>query len=126
MVKRRQIQPGDHGFRAPEPQDVHGLAAVAHNGNVIGHRQHRHGIPGDAVELPVGGGNLLHPAAELHGNGILGALDLPGIAVFQPAVRLLGLIAAHNLLPEQAEPIPDAHADPGNPQMRHGIQEAGR
>ena len=65
-------------------------------------------------------------AAKLHRNGILRALDLPWIAVFQPAVRLFGLIPTDDLLPKQAEAIANAHAHTGDAQMGHRIQKTGR
>ena len=125
-VEGGQIQLFHHRLGAPQPEHVDGLAAVAHDGHLIGHRHDGLGALGEEVGLAVRTDLTLHIAAEPDGDGLVGFLRLPGIAVLQPAVRLLGLVAVDDLLTEQAEPVADAHAHAGNAQIGHGVQEAGR
>ena len=124
-VKGRQIQPLHHRLRAPELEHVDGLAAVAHDGDLIGHRQDGLGPLDGKPGLPVFSHGLLHIAAELDLHGVVRLFLLPGIAVLQPGIGLLGLVAADDPLAEQAEPVPDAHTHAGNAEIGHGIQKAG-
>ena len=125
VVKGGQIQFFHHRFCAPEPEDVDGFSAVAHDGYVIGHRQNGLSVLGHIALLTVLVRNPIHISAKLDGNGLVGLLGFPGVAIFQPAVGLLRLVAIDDPLPEQSEPIADPHAHAGDAQIGHGIQETG-
>ena len=75
---------------------------------------------------PFGGAVVLavfHMAAEAHAVGHLGPLELPGVAMREPVVGHLHLLAAHDGLAEHAVFIPDAVAEAGHAQRGHGVEE---
>ena len=113
---------GQHG--APGAQAVHDLAVVAHDGQVIGHGDDVLRVLEGDVVLPVH--PLLHEtAAEVDRHGVPLGRDLPGVAVGQPLVRHLHLLAVYDALAEEAVLVADGAADGGEVQGRHGVQEAG-
>jgi len=67
----------------------------------------------------------LYPALELHFERKLRVRDLPGIAVLQPFLGLLDLVAVFDVLFENPEIISKAIADCGKIQGGNRIQEAG-
>jgi hypothetical protein len=75
---------------------------------------------------PVGAKTVvLHAPAEADAIGALGAQDVPGIGLVEPAVGLLDLPAVGDLLAEHAVFIADAVADAGQPDAGRGVEEAG-
>ena len=108
----------------PHAQGVHRLRVIAHNGHVVGHGFHRVVILVDKLGLAVLRG-LFHVTAEVHLAGVLHHGHFPGIAVGQPAVRQLHLLAVHNLLAEQAVFVADGAAHGRQVQAGQAVQEAG-
>ena len=87
--------------RAPHAQGIDGVAIITGDRHIVGHRQHGLIILGDKVGAAV----LLHGlyiAAEVHLHRILRVGHLPDIAVIQPVIGHLYLLAIHNALAEQA------------------------
>ena len=109
-----------HRPRAPQPQRVDGGIVVARHQQVVGHGD-------DALRrMPYGAViAMLDVAAEADGEGRLGALQLPHIAVGQPVVRLLHLPAVGDLLAEHAVLVADAVAETDDIATGHRFQEAG-
>jgi hypothetical protein len=62
--------------------------------------------------------------AELNGLNVFWTLHLPRITVLEPAVRLLDLIAADDLLAENAVVVPETVAETGEIESRHRIEIA--
>ena len=94
---------------APHAQGVHGIAVIASHGHIIGH-----GFHGVVIMMDEGHPAVLflgfNPAAEMHLALILHGRHFPDVAVFQPVVRHLHLLAADNPLAEQAVLIADGAA----------------
>ena len=97
---------------------------VADDGQVVGDALHLLGAfpdpPGTSPVL-----HVLHAAAELHGLRVLGAGEFPRIAVLEPVVRLLHLLAVHDALAEDAVVVPEAVAHAGEVEGGHRVEEAG-
>ncbi len=112
--------------RGPETQEVHGLGAVARDGNVVGHaedlfRVHPAGTIAAAVVKDV-----FDPTVELHLLGVFGAADFPRRAEDHPVVGMLDLVAVDELLLEEAELVVDAVADRRVVERGERIEETGR
>jgi hypothetical protein len=105
---------------APQPQRVDRGMVVPGHKRVVGHGKDILGLH------PVGAKTVvLHAPAEADAIGALGAQDLPGIGLVEPAVRLLDLPAVGDLLAEHAVFIADAVADAGQPDAGGGVEKAG-
>ena len=109
---------------APEAQLVHGLAAKADNGHVIGHGA-------DDLAALLGKPELarlvlvaddLRAKADLHGAGVLAGL--PREAVGQPVVGALHLAAALDVLAEETVAVAHAVAVARDALVGHGVEEA--
>src|SRR5204863_4729777 len=112
--------------RAPEPQRVHGVAAIPGDGSVVRHAHHLLATgPADA-QAAVVIGVVLDMAAKPDWNAVFRARDLPGVAEAEPLVRLLHLPPALDLLVEHPELVADAVAVPGDVQGGHRVEVAGR
>ena len=114
------------GLRIPDAQRVHKAVAVAHDRHVVGD-----GLDGAVALLPehdpsvcrlIGG----HVAAEVHLLGVLGPAKLKRVAVLEPVVRNLHLIAVADLLLEHPVAVADAAAVGGIVQGCEGVQETCR
>ncbi len=110
----------------PQAHVVHGVAAEAGNGGVVGHGDHLVGVDPVIMETPRIVGIFHHPAVELDGIDYLCTGEFPGIAIAQPVVRVLHLAAVLQALGEHAILIANAVTVTGNAQGGHGVQEAGR
>ena len=111
----------EHG--APHAQAVNDLVVVADDRQIIRHGDDVLGVlQGDIVLVahPV----LQNLAAEAHGHGVALGRNLPGVAVGQPLVRHLNLLAVHDALTEQAVLIADGAAHGRQIQRGQGVQEA--
>ena len=109
---------------APQAQAVDDVGIIADDGDVI-----RHGDDG-LVVLEGYAQAAIHPlllqgAAEVDLDGVLQRGDLPGVAVFEPAVGQLDLLAVDDALAEQAVLIADGAAHGGQVQRGERIHEAG-
>src|SRR4051812_48848217 len=94
--------------RSPEAQDVDGGGAVArHQGRARLAKQPLAREPAHAQ--PAGRiGRRLGVAAEAYFDHVVRADELPWIAITQPDIRLLDLIAVDKALLKDAELVPDA------------------
>ena len=63
--------------------------------------------------------------AEAHGMAEFRPHEFPGIAVDEPAVGLLHLLAVHDALREHAEVVTDAIAHAGQADAGDGVQKTG-
>ena len=116
---------GVHGLGIPHAQGVDQAVAVAHDGQVVGDGPDA--LVAGLVESRTAVLNAgLDVAAETDLAGILVALDLKGVAVLQPLVRDLDLVAVDDLLLEHAVMVADAAAVGRIAQRGQGIHEAGR
>ena len=68
---------------------------------------------------------LADMAAELNDHGFVSLAELPGVAVAQPGVRQLGLVAVDDLLLEHAVAVTDAAAMPRQMQRGDRVEETG-
>ncbi len=112
-----------HGLGGPGAQEVDLGGIVAHHGDVVGHGLHGLVVQVAEHHAPALLGHL-HAAAEVHLHGVLGVGDLPDVALGQPVVRHLHLVAVHQLLAEQAVLIADGAAHGGQLQRGQAVQEA--
>ena len=112
-----------HRLRAPQAKRVHGVG-VADDREVVGDSLHLlRALPhplGPAAFL-----HVLHAAAELDGLRVLGTRELPRVAVLEPVVRLLDLLAVHDALAEDAVVVAEAIAHAGEVERGHRVEEAG-
>ena len=108
---------------APESERVDGLSAVADDRHVIGHSDDLVGIDPLVVVAAVLVDHL-HASAEVHGVLEVRSGNLPGIAVAEPVVGLLDLIAVPDLLAEDSVVVSDSVAERGDFQCSHRIQKA--
>ncbi len=63
-------------------------------------------------------------AAEADANGLVGALDLPGVTLGEPFVGDLDLAAIYDLLLEEAVAVAHAVAVAGDSLVGHRVEEA--
>ena len=119
----RQVQIGAAAGR-PGAQRVDAIVVVAHHGHIIGHGVDLIGVH-ELKDLSAVFLALLHMAVELHGAGIFGTGDFPDVAVLQPVIRKLHLLALHQLLAEQTILVADGAAHGRNVQAGQAIQKAG-
>ena len=108
---------------APRAQAIHHVAVVAQNRQVIRHGDHVFGVlEGDVIcaAHPV----FHHLAAEADLHRVALGRNLPGVAVGQPLVRHLDLLAVHDALTEQAVFIADGAAHRRQIERRQRIEEA--
>ena len=113
-----------HRLRAPETERVDGVG-VADDGEVVGDALHLLGALPHPLRLPAVL-HVLHAAAELDDLRVLGTRELPRIAVLEPVVRLLDLLAVHDALAEDAVVVPEAVAHAGEVEGGHRVEEARR
>ena len=112
-----------HRARAPETEIVHRVRAVAEDGHIVGRGEDAAVIAQlihhTAVFLaPVDG------AAEAHLHGLTRHRRLPGVAVREPVVRLLGLAAGADALAEKTVAVAKTHADARHVLRRKRIEIA--
>ena len=114
-----------HGLRVPDTQGVHDAVSISDDGHIV--RDGLHGLISLLLEAvaSVLVHIYVHIAAEFHFLGIFRAAQLKGIAVREPVVRHLHLVAVADLLLEHAVTVTDAAAVGRIAQGRQGIQEAG-
>ncbi len=109
LVERLEVE-GLRGLRAPQPQHVRGVHAVAEDRRVVGDALHDAvGQPRDA-QPSLGVRRGLGAAAEEHRERDLGPRDLPRVPEPQPVVRRLHLPAVADRLVEDAVLVADAVA----------------
>ena len=122
-VKGIQIK-GIDRLCIPDPQCIDYIVTVADHRQVIGNGSY--GLIAVLYKV-VHAVSVFNPhiTAEFYLYRVLRTSDLKGIAVFQPVVRNLYLIAVFNLLLEHAVFIADAAAIGRISQGRQGIEEAG-
>ena len=123
LVERLEVE-GLRGLRAPQPQHVRGVHAVAEDRGVVGDALHH------AVGQPA---TRSRPAASVAvsvrpprntGNEISGRGDLPRVPESQPVVRRLHLPAVADRLVEDAVLVADAVADRGDLEGRERVEVA--
>ncbi len=114
------------GARGPEAEGVDGVGVVTGDGRVVGHAEDRLFLVPDDAEAALAVALVLGVAAELDGDGVLGARDLPGVAEAEPLVGALDLGAVADDLLEDAELVADPVAVAGQAQRRHRLEEARR
>ena len=110
-----------HG--APRAQAIHHVAVVADDRQIIRHSDDVFRVlEGDIIRAahPV----FDHLAAEADLHRVALGRNLPGVAVGQPLVRHLDLLAVHDALTEQAVFIADGAAHRRQVQRRQRIEEA--
>eukprot|EP00128_Syssomonas_multiformis_P015811 Colp12_sorted_trinity150504_noHs@1565 len=107
--------------RRPQTHGVaYGVLAVARDGRVVGHSHHDLAVrPGEAEATSVD-----DVAIEQHRGGILRTSDFPRVAVAEPVVGDLDLLAVTNLLLENTILITETVAISGQGKGRHGVKEA--
>ena len=94
-------------------------------GRVVGGRLHLLGRQPDEALLGAVRVVVLDPAAEADVVGRLAAVELPGVAVLEPGLGQLDLVAVEDLLAEEAVAVADAVAVGGHAHGRHALHEAG-
>ncbi len=114
-----------HRLRIPDAQRIDEAIAVADDRKIIRNRFDAL-IPFLPVHRPAGRQLIAgHIAAEMNFLCVFRALDLQRVAVLEPVVRLLNLVAVDDLLPEHAVVITDAAPVRRIIQRRQRIKEAG-
>src|SRR5208283_2143536 len=112
-------------FRRPETEGIDKVVSISRHGIIIGHGQYLVGLdpcrPRAAVSAAVG----LDMTVEADGVEKLCPGEFPEIAVPEPVVRRLGLVALLDPLREDAVFVPYAIPVAGIPEGRHGIEKAG-
>ena len=114
------------GDGLPEAQGVDGVIAITRYRGVVGHRQHVLGIDPVGHQAALVVRMKIDAAPKLDALGIFRALQLPGVAVPQPVIRLLDLEAIVEALAEHAVFIAQAVALDRQLQGGAGIEKAGR
>ena len=113
------------GAGAPQAQAVDGGRVVADDGHIVGD-----GLHGVVILVHEGHAAVpllhVHMAVEVHLAGVLHHGHFPHVAVAQPVVGQLHLLAVDDLLAEQAVFIADGAAHGGQVQGSQGVHEAGR
>ena len=122
-VKGIQIE-GVNRLRIPDPQGIDHVVSIADHRQIIGHSSHRLVSFLDKTIHAVPVFNA-HITAEFYLYGILRAADLKGIAVLQPVIRHLHLIAIFNLLLKHTIAIANAAAIGRISQSCQRIEKAG-
>ena len=125
LVKGIQLE-AFHRLRIPDSEGIHDPVAISHNRKVIGHCLHALIALLNKIASSVLVDADIHIAAELDLLGIFRPAQLKGIAVNQPVVRHLHLIAVPDLLLEHTVAVADPAAVRHVPQSRKGIQKACR
>jgi hypothetical protein len=113
------------GLGRPQAQRVDGAVLVARNGRVVGQGQHVLGVYPVGCEAPLGVDVLVHVAVKLDAEKVAGAGNLPGVAIAQPGIGSLDLVAMDNALMEHAILVAQAVAVGGQRQGGQRVQEAG-
>ena len=109
---------------APHPQGVHCRGVITHDGHIVGNGLHRVIIPRHKLFLAVDF-NFFHMAAEMDLAGVLHHGAFPGVAVVQPAVGKLNLLAVDDFLTEQAVLVADGAAHGRQIQAAQAVHKAG-
>src|SRR5208337_1524124 len=110
------------GLGRPQPEGVHGPAAVAHNREIIRDADDAFGVQPVPFRT-LWPGSCLDPAFELDLERELGMRDLPWVAVLEPFLGLLHLVAVLDVLLEDPEIVAQPIADRGKVQGGNGIQK---
>ena len=114
-----------HRLCIPDSQGIHNAVAITHDGQIIGN-----GTNGLVVLLEKNISAILvntdiYMTAEFYFLRIFGAAQLEGIAILQPVIRDLALIAVLDLLFKHTVAITDAAAIRRISQGSQGIHKAG-
>ena len=123
VVEEGEVELGRRA-RLPQAQGVDRLRAEARDRGVPGHAHHRlaaHPLRGHAA---VGQLGLLDVPVEAHRHDAIGPHHLPGVAELEPLVGALHLVAAQDLLAEDAELVADAVAHRRHVERGQGVEEA--
>ncbi len=110
------------GARRPQAQIGHIVIAITGNRHVIGHGDHRLGVEPFTAAMAVLVFNALAAAVKFDLVNHIGALELPRIAVAQPVVGMLDLLAVPDGLREQAKIITHPVAETRITMGDHGFQ----
>jgi len=113
------------GLGRPQAHVVHRAGVVAGDRVVVGHRHHVVGLDPLVALVAVAVGEFDHAAVELHLVEHFRPREFPGVAVAQPVVGVLDLLAVLDALVEHAVFVADAVAVAGDAHGRHRIEEAG-
>ena len=113
------------GAGRPGAQHVDHVAVVAQHGDVVGHGLHGVEVAQAVSDLAVLVGIILDVAVEAHLHGLARAADLPHVAVLQPVVGQLHLVAVGDVLAEQAQLVADGAAHGEQLEGGERIEEAG-
>ena len=116
---------GIHRLGIPDTQGVYHVISIAYDGQVIGDRAHALVSLLHEMSLALFIHLYVHISAEFDDLRVLGAAQLKGIAVFQPVVGNLDLIALLNLLLEHTVMVADSAAVGRIAQGSQRIQETG-
>lgn len=115
LVERREVKLL-LGLRTPEPDVDAVLGVVSRNRHIVGHGQHTFSaLPVVFVVL------FPHPTAEANVVRDVGPLDLEGVAVGQPVIRNLDLVAIDDLLLEDTVFVTNTVAPSGVIQSRKRV-----
>ena len=110
------------GLGRPQPERIHGPAAIAHDRKIVSDPD-----DGSCVEpvvlRPSGSGSGLDMTSELDLEREFRMRDFPWIAVLQPFIGLLDLVAIFDVLLENPEIVAQSIADPGKIQGGDRIQK---
>ena len=109
----------------PEPHVVDRARVVTRHRRVEGHRQDVLRVHPVEPQHALVVDDLDDAPAELHRVEHLGTRELPGVALPEPVVRILHLIAPLDPLVEHAVLVADAVAVARQRERRHRIEEAG-
>ena len=86
----------------PQAQRIDGAILVARDRRIVGEREHIVGVDPGGGQTPLGIDVLVHAPVELDAEEVVRARNLPGVAIPQPGVGGLHLIAVDNALMEHA------------------------
>ncbi len=113
------------GLCAPEAEGINVCAAEADDRQVVGDGLHL--LCGDPDPFVAAGaaGVVLDVAAEADEAGVFGALHFPGIAVFEPVIRLFALLAIDHTLTENTVVVAQAVARRREVERGERVHEAG-
>ena len=125
VVEKLQIE---SVFRArfPQAEAVHGSGIKPDYGDIVGGGGNFLGVLDPVRGMTIGSLVGHRRAAEAYGNGKIRAFYFPGIAMFEPVVRIFYLIPVLNMLFKHTVLVPYTVSVPRIIEGRERIEETGR
>src|SRR5579872_7154993 len=108
-----------------QPEIVHGVATVSGDRQIMGHADHNAVVDPLLLVIALGVANPIDRTIKWDGDCAIMAGDVERRSAALPAIRLLVLIAVHDLLGKESVFVVDAVSEAGHAKSRKRFEKTG-